>query len=131
MMPNDYFNAMLSRRVRADGFIDPCIPTLAAKPPSGPDWVHEIGAPVHPPRLRLDRSLPLDRPRRRRAAGAVIQDGEAVVCGTDGVAIFDALHRWHRASDAMLYAFDLLELDGKDLRALPLGERKAKLLGRR
>jgi bifunctional non-homologous end joining protein LigD len=41
-MANDYFNTMLSRRVRTDGFIDPCIPTLAAKAPSGPDWVHEI-----------------------------------------------------------------------------------------
>jgi bifunctional non-homologous end joining protein LigD len=41
-MANDYFNAMLPRRVRTDGFIDPCVPTLAAKPPSGPDWVHEI-----------------------------------------------------------------------------------------
>jgi ATP-dependent DNA ligase len=29
-------------RIRTDGFVDPCIPTLAAKPPSGPDWVHEI-----------------------------------------------------------------------------------------
>jgi hypothetical protein len=29
-------------RIRTDGFIDPCIPTLAAKPPSGPGWVHEI-----------------------------------------------------------------------------------------
>jgi ATP-dependent DNA ligase len=28
--------------VRADGFVDPCIPTLAAKPPAGPGWVHEI-----------------------------------------------------------------------------------------
>jgi ATP-dependent DNA ligase len=27
---------------RTDGFIEPCIPTLAAKPPSGPGWVHEI-----------------------------------------------------------------------------------------
>jgi hypothetical protein len=33
---------MLVCRVRTDGFIDPCIPTLAAKPPSGPNWVHEI-----------------------------------------------------------------------------------------
>src|ERR1700693_3423908 len=41
-MADDYFKAMLSRGVRTDGFIDPCIPTLAAKPPSGPDWVHEI-----------------------------------------------------------------------------------------
>jgi hypothetical protein len=61
-------------------------------------------------------------------------DGEAVVCGPDGVAIFDALHRRGTASEAMLYAFDLLELNGEDLRALPLGGRKkrlARLLGKR
>ena len=33
---------MLARPIRTDGFIDPCIPSLAGKPPSGPDWVHEI-----------------------------------------------------------------------------------------
>jgi hypothetical protein len=32
----------MAARNRTDGFVDPCIPTLAAKPPSGPDWVHEI-----------------------------------------------------------------------------------------
>jgi bifunctional non-homologous end joining protein LigD len=61
-------------------------------------------------------------------------DGEAVVCGPDGVAIFDALHRRGTVSEAMMYAFDLLELDGEDLRGLPLGDRKkrlAKLVGRR
>jgi hypothetical protein len=31
-----------ARRVLPVGFVEPCIPTLAAKPPSGPDWVHEI-----------------------------------------------------------------------------------------
>jgi bifunctional non-homologous end joining protein LigD len=51
-------------------------------------------------------------------------DGEAVVCGPDGVAIFDALHRRGTVSEAMLYAFDLLELDGEDLRHMPLGDRK-------
>jgi bifunctional non-homologous end joining protein LigD len=56
------------------------------------------------------------------------------VCGPDGVAVFDALHRRGTVSEAMLYAFDLLELDGEDLRALPLGDRKnrlARLLGKR
>ena len=43
-------------------------------------------------------------------------DGEACVCGPDGVAIFDALHRHGTVSEAMLYAFDLLELDSEDLR---------------
>jgi bifunctional non-homologous end joining protein LigD len=47
--------------------------------------------------------------------------------GPDGVAVFDALHRRHKATDALLYAFDLLELDGEDLRPRPLGERKARL----
>jgi bifunctional non-homologous end joining protein LigD len=54
-------------------------------------------------------------------------DGEAVVAGADGVTVFDALHRRHKATDAMLYAFDLVELDSKDLRPQPLGDRKAKL----
>jgi bifunctional non-homologous end joining protein LigD len=61
-------------------------------------------------------------------------DGEAVVCGPEGVAVFDALHRHGTVSEAMLYAVDLLELDGQDLRAPPLGDRKkrlARLLGRR
>jgi ATP-dependent DNA ligase len=33
---------MVASLIRADGFVAPCIPTLAHKPPSGPDWVHEI-----------------------------------------------------------------------------------------
>jgi hypothetical protein len=32
-------------------------------------------------------------------------DGEAVVCGGDGVAVFDALHGRHKAGGAILYAF--------------------------
>jgi bifunctional non-homologous end joining protein LigD len=61
-------------------------------------------------------------------------DGEAVVCGPDGVAVFDALHRRGTVRGAMLYGFDLLELDGEDLRGLPLVDRKkrlARLLGGR
>jgi ATP dependent DNA ligase domain len=54
-------------------------------------------------------------------------DGEAVVAGADGVAVFDALHRRGRVTDAILQAFDLLELDGEDLRPLPLGKRKGRL----
>jgi bifunctional non-homologous end joining protein LigD len=39
-------------------------------------------------------------------------------------------HRRRPAANAILYAFDLLELDGEDLRRLPLVEREAKLLAR-
>jgi hypothetical protein len=45
--------------------------------------------------------------------------------GPDGVAVFDALHRQRNASDAILFAFDLIELDGEDFRPLPLAKRKA------
>jgi bifunctional non-homologous end joining protein LigD len=61
-------------------------------------------------------------------------DGEAVVCGGDGIAVFEDLHRRGVVSEAMLYAFDLLEFQGEDLRPFPLYGRKrilAKLIGRR
>jgi bifunctional non-homologous end joining protein LigD len=61
-------------------------------------------------------------------------DGEAVACGADGIAIFDALHHRGTVSKAMLYAFDPLELDGEDLRELAVADRKkrlARLVGRR
>jgi hypothetical protein len=51
---------------------------------------------------------------------------EAAVSGADGVAVFEALHRRRAVPDAILHAFDLLELNGKDLRPLPLGECKAR-----
>jgi bifunctional non-homologous end joining protein LigD len=57
-----------------------------------------------------------------------------VVCGPDGVAVFDALHCRGTVTEAMLYAFDLLELDGEDLRGMPFLDRKkrlARLLGGR
>jgi hypothetical protein len=40
--PETALFAMATRRIRPDGFVDPCIPSRAPKPPSGPDWVHEV-----------------------------------------------------------------------------------------
>jgi ATP-dependent DNA ligase len=54
-------------------------------------------------------------------------DGEAVACGDDGLPAFDRL-RYRRQDEAVfLFAFDLLELDGRDLRREPLEVRKATL----
>jgi bifunctional non-homologous end joining protein LigD len=83
----------------------------------------------------MDSTLPAiaETATKLRAASFTL-DGEAVVCGPDGIAVFDALHRHGTVSEAMLYAFDILELDGKDLGALPLVDRKrrlARLLGKR
>jgi bifunctional non-homologous end joining protein LigD len=134
----------------APSFIPPCIPTRAAKPPSGPDWVHEIKQDGYRLQVRREgdsvrlftrrgydwsaRYPAIARTAAQLKARSFTLDGEAVVCGPNGIAIFDALHRHGTVSEAMLYAFDLLELDGRDLRALTLGERKkllAKLVGKR
>jgi bifunctional non-homologous end joining protein LigD len=61
-------------------------------------------------------------------------DGEAVVLGVDGVADFNALHSRRHDDEVQLYAFDIMVLDGEDLRDLPLSMRKtnlARLLARR
>jgi bifunctional non-homologous end joining protein LigD len=61
-----------------------------------------------------------------RALSCII-DGEAVACARDGVSSFDLIrHRQHDGS-VFLWAFDLIELDGDDLRREPLEVRKATL----
>jgi hypothetical protein len=52
-------------------------------------------------------------------------DGEAVSCGPDGIASFDRIRR-HDA-DLFMWAFDLIELNGDDVRRDPLAVRKATL----
>jgi bifunctional non-homologous end joining protein LigD len=130
----------------ATGFVPPCIPTRAYKVPVGPDWVHEIKHDGYRLQVRRDGDVVrlftrrgydwTDRYPAIAATAAILRlsrarsftlDGEAVVTGADGVAVFDALHRRRKVTDAMLYAFDLLELNGEDIRRLPLGERKARL----
>jgi bifunctional non-homologous end joining protein LigD len=134
---------MAAPLIRADGFVAPCIPTLAAKPPAGPDWVHEIKHDGYRLIVRRDGAAVRLFTRRghdwterypgiasvagKLRARSFTLDGEAVVCGGDGVAVFDALHRRRKAGDAILHAFDLLEFDGEDFRPLPLAKRKARL----
>src|SRR5215469_13979744 len=54
-------------------------------------------------------------------------DGEAVVLGPDGLSRFEELRRREAARTAILYAFDLIEHDGEDLRDRPFLDRKAAL----
>jgi bifunctional non-homologous end joining protein LigD len=55
-------------------------------------------------------------------------DGEVVICREDGVAVFDLLRSGpQRKPDAFLYAFDLLEINGRDLRREPIEARKEAL----
>ena len=56
-----------------------------------------------------------------------ILDGEAVACGDDGIAVFDRI-RYRRHDDSVsMWAFDLIELNGEDMRRDPLDRRKAAL----
>jgi bifunctional non-homologous end joining protein LigD len=125
------------------GFVVPAQPIKASKPPSGADWVHEIkhdgyriivhrdGAAV-----RLYSRNAYDWTARLAGIATAAEsikakrftiDGEAVVLGPDGLSQFEELSRREAARTAILYAFDLIEHDGEDLRNLPFLERKAAL----
>ena len=135
---------MLSHpRALPAGFIAPCLPSSAPQPPSGKDWVHEIkhdGFRVIA-RKSGDRVKLYSRPGNdltgrfplivealaQLRPRSCILDGEAVACGEDGIASFDRIrYRQHDAS-VFLYAFDLVELNGDDLRRDPLAVRRATL----
>jgi bifunctional non-homologous end joining protein LigD len=63
------------------------------------------------------------------AARSCLIDGEIAVCNGMGLSVFDKLRRGPRIKrDAVLFSFDLLELDGRgDLRLEPIEFRKAEL----
>ena len=71
---------------------------------------------------------------RRIRTRQFVLDGEAVLLGVDGISDFDGLYSGQHNDEIQLYAFDILALDGDDLRKLPLHLRKtnlARLLARR
>src|SRR5262245_27453876 len=133
---------MLQRTLPA-GFIAPCLPTQTDKLPSGSDWLHEIkhdgfriiarktGAQVRlysRPGNDLIRRFPLivDTLARLLTRSCII-DGEAVACDDNGVASFNLIRCRRHDDSTFLYAFDLIELNGDDLRRDPLEVRKATL----
>jgi bifunctional non-homologous end joining protein LigD len=88
------------------------------------------GESVHPPRPRLDerfRKVAQDA-WRIKAASAVL-DGEIVVPAADGTTDFSVLQNELKGQSKriVMVAFDLLYLNGRDLRKLPLMRRKAEL----
>src|SRR5215813_667954 len=132
---------MLERTLPA-GFIAPCLPTKTDKLPSGSQWLHEIkhdgfriiarktGAQVRlysRPGNDLTRRFPLivDALSRLRSRSCI--DGEAVACDDNGVALFDLIRHQRANENIFLYAFDLIELNGDDLRRDPLEVCKATL----
>ena len=72
-------------------------------------------------------SLPSSSRRSASRRTSFLIDGEAVIARDDGTPDFHALRSRRRGREAVLYAFDLIEHDGDDLRDLPLIERKRRL----
>jgi bifunctional non-homologous end joining protein LigD len=135
------------RRDPFPGFVPPALATLKPKPPTGSGWVHEIKfdgyrlqAQIRGGKAKLltrsgqdwtDRFGP-EIPQALAAlpASTAILDGEIVVEGASGASDFPALQADLSAgrTDRFRYwLFDALYLDGEDLRARPLVERKERL----
>src|SRR6478736_8351682 len=117
-----------------------CIPTVGNAVPASAEWFHEIKYDGY--RIRLERdgsSVRLisrggydwtkrfpwiaEAALKNRRKWFVI-DGEAVVLGANGISDFNALHSGKHGSEVQLCAFDVLAIDGDDLRELPLAKRK-------
>ena len=81
-------------------------------------------------RTGTDYAAYLDRIRAAIVAlpiGAAVLDGEAVTFSRDGQADFAALRTSGGQSNAILIIYDLLELDGQDIRREPLQDRRNRL----
>ena len=125
------------------GFIAPCLPTSGPQPPSGALWLHEIKhdgfrviARKNGERVKLYSRpgndltwrfpLIVETLARLRSRSCII-DGEAVACDDNGMPSFNWIRYRRNDASVFLYAFDLIELNGDDLRRDPLEMRKATL----
>ena len=128
------------------GFVEPSLPTHRDKPPSGPRWLHEIEFDGYRIQAHLkdgDATLFTTGGRdwtqrfarvaaavRRLPVNEIILDGEVIVQDSGGASDFGALEAdlaSGRQDRFVYYAFDLLHLDGFDIRASPLIDRKRVL----
>ena len=124
-------------------FIAPCLPCVTMLPPSGAEWLHEIKHPGH--RLiarRGDRGIRLfgergedwtaSLPHLVHVVGLLpvkscIIDGELVRCDAHGETRLDPVGDAAWELGGSFYAFDVIEVNGFDLRRDRLDERKRVL----
>ena len=130
------------------GFIAPCLATRADRVPAGPQWAHEIKHDGYRFIVRRDgdrvrvvsrngldwtsRVPTIVEAMRALTTRSAVINGEAVVARDDGVTDFDALRsalarRNGDSAAVFLYAFDLIELDGHDVRRQPWHARRNAL----
>ena len=127
------------------GFIEPALATSIDKVPSGERWIHEIKFDGYRVQVHLANNGVKVFTRRGNDwtkrfkkiaddawhinAGSAIIDGEVVVPSAEGTTDFSVLQNElkGKSTKLVMVAFDLLYLNGYDLRKLPLFERKALL----
>jgi ATP-dependent DNA ligase len=118
------------------GIIEPCLPSPAKAPPSGPGWLHEIKHDGFRILARRDgagvrlitrhgndfthRFPFIEMAVKSLSVRSCLIDGEAIVCDESGLSTFELLRGYRSVTSAVLCAFDLLELDGEDLRRKPI-----------
>jgi ATP-dependent DNA ligase len=126
-------------------FIPTMQPTLVDEVPGGSDWIHEIKYDGYRTQLVIDNERvraftrngndwtskygPIVEDARALECRSAILDGEIAVQDDHGVTDYPALLRSIASAPHRLvfFAFDLLHLDGEDLRQAPLEERRARL----
>jgi bifunctional non-homologous end joining protein LigD len=119
------------------------LPSPAARPPAGNNWIHKIKRDGFRLMARRDAAgtrlltcngldwsarfpLIVQAISHLRVKSCLI-DGEAVCCDDGGLPVFQKLRQRCEDRHVFLYAFDLIELNGKDLRRKPLEHRKREL----
>lgn len=127
-------------------FIEPLMPTLVEKPPEGEDWTHEVKFDGYRSQIIIDHDVrnftrnglnwtmkyrSLVGAAKRLGVDNAIIDGEIVVLNAAGLSDFAALRKaiTRREQDLYFVAFDLLHLNGHDLRDMPLEDRREILEG--
>jgi len=137
-----YISVMLlgMRKTVQAGFIEPCLPSHTAKPPAAGAWLHEIKldgfrllAIRDTSAVRLltrhgtdwtDRFPKVHAAVSKLRCRSCLIDGEVGAPDDRGIPCFDSLRR---RQPALLYAFDLIEIDGVDIRKEPIEVRKSAL----
>ena len=128
----------LSHMLRRRATIEPCLPRPAKEPPAGP--IKHDGFRILARRdargIRLytrngynfaDRFPRIVEAIESLPVQSCFIDGEAIVVDENGLSVFDLIRYRQHDSAAVLCAFDLIELDGEDLRQKPIEERKHTL----
>jgi bifunctional non-homologous end joining protein LigD len=130
--------------VQRTTFIEPALPVLKPRPPKGDGWTYEIKFDGYRVQLRMrggqvtiysknGSDFTSRFPRIAAAAAELpvkncIIDGEVVACNQDGTPDFRALHGGNYAqTNLCIWCFDLLALDGNDMRHMPFIVRRLQL----